>query len=132
MLSANPDVLMMEEMRRLEAEMASQRSMQAFLAPVPVPSTVNRRFNFSEPNMDEQLLGNSSIAYAMRSLGIDNNMEEYNARKDKGSDWSSWRPSCLISTSLAGKTIGRRVVAILTIVLLVLLAVFLMRSSRKR
>lgn len=103
------------------------------LVPVPFPSTVNRRVTFTEPDMEE-LPGSSSIDSATMLQKIDNNNEEYNAGKDKGSNWSSRSPSCLVWTSFKGKTTGRRVAATMTILFLVVLAVFLflMARSRKR
>lgn len=129
-MSSSSNVLMMEK-SRLEAKRESQQSMEAFLAPVPIPCMANRRVKFSERNMEEQLPGSSSKASTVGSLRIDSDRKEYNVKKDKGSKLlSMWFPSCLVTMSFSGKMSRRHVAAIMVVLVLVMVAVLLMGSSR--
>lgn len=121
----------MVQKNRLETELESRQSLQAFMAPAPILGMTNRRVKFNEQNLEERFPGISSIASEMDSPWIENNIEEYDSRKDKDTNWSLWwPPSHLIRIIIAEMTIRQRVVAVVVVLFLVVLSVFVIVSSR--
>ncbi|KAK4780484.1 hypothetical protein SAY87_016590 [Trapa incisa] len=133
-ISASSNVLMMEK-SGLVAKRESQQSMEAFLDPALFPCTVNRRVKFNEQNLKEQAPGSFRLESAIGSTRmINNHGKDYMTDKGRGSKWLSiWLPSCPATASSACKSSGRHpwVAAIMVVVFLVMLAAFLLGSSRK-
>lgn len=122
--SAPPNLLKMEKSFWVDAEGDSPQFMHGLLSPpttVPLPlpcTSTSQRIVFKDTEDDQ----------TQEVMGTNN--KDYNADKDKNQEWKWSSPTCLLTTSFAGKTVERKVSAIIAIIALIGFAVFLLGGFR--
>lgn len=98
-------------------------------SPVPSPTMLTQRERFDHHHHQEHSLLKRVVESTLEALGI--NPVKYHAEKDKSQDKSWLSKTCLVTTSLAGSTIAKRMSARTVVASMFVLVVFLLGGFPK-